>query len=169
MIGYSFLDKERTDAMLPALFAILHANMSAIAPTGNSYEKDYEIWRGCVGPALQKERRQIVLIRDGDALIGYLQYYTNESVFMIEEAQLKEPYQNRGIMRGAFTFLAKYIPREIPFVEAFAHKENLRSRAILRRLGFKQTEEKENGTTRFRRDSPTFLARFTQTAEDGAN
>ena len=122
MISCRFLDKNEVQRFLPQLFSILHENMSVIAPTGNSYDRDYEIWSDAVAPAMQKENRQIILIFNDETLIGYLQYYTNETTFMIEEAQIKQAHQGRGVLRSAFAYICDYIPPNVLYVEAYANK-----------------------------------------------
>ena len=145
MIDYSFMDKDKAPGLMPELFAILSENMSAIAPTDNTYDEDFAIWSSNVGPALEKENRQVVLILDDGATVGYVQYYTNETTSMIEEAQLKSAFQGCGVMRKAFAFIADNIPRDLLYAEAFANKLNLRSQNILTHLGFSNIGENKNG------------------------
>ena len=108
MIIYQLLDKNEVQRFLPLLFSILHGSMSVIAPTGNAYDEDYSLWSGAVATAMQKENRQIVLIFSDDILIGYLQYYTNETTFMIEEAQIRPAFQGRGIIHIALHVRFEY-------------------------------------------------------------
>ncbi|MBQ9120887.1 MAG: hypothetical protein IJY12_00825 [Clostridia bacterium] len=86
---FSYLDKAKADPMLPALFDLLYENMSKIAPTEQPYETDRDCWLSSISPALQKAPRQILLMYDGEELAGYLQYYVNNGVFMVEEVQVK--------------------------------------------------------------------------------
>ncbi len=167
MISYRLSDNSEAQSLLPELFAVLHGNMSVIAPTGNTYERDYELWRGAVGPALQKADRHIVLISD-DELIGFLMYYTNETTFMIEEAQIIQAYQGRGVIRGAVEFISDFIPPQVRYVEAYAHKNNTRSRDILERHGFVRVGENKNGNSyHYRADCRTFFARDRQEPRPG--
>ena len=62
--------------------------MSVIAPTGNTYEQDFQLWQSSVAPALSKQQRQIVLMHSDDEIVGYFQYYVNDNVFMMEEIQI---------------------------------------------------------------------------------
>ncbi len=167
MIFCRFLDKNEYQRFLPQLFSILHENMSVIALTGNSYDRDYEIWSGAVGPAMQKENRHIVLIFNDDILIGYLQYYTNETTFMIEEAQIKPAYQGRGVLRRALAFVCDYILPDIPYAEAYANKKNRRSQTIIERHGFTRIGENKNGNCyHYRADYPALLRHIKNTAAD---
>ena len=116
-----------------------------------------------VGAALLKENRRIVLITDQGELIGFLQYYTNDTTFMIEEAQLKRAYQGRGIMKRFFDDIAAQVPQNIPYVEAFTHKNNEIPQEILRRHGFVCIDENCNGRfCHFRGDCGAFFAALTQ-------
>lgn len=160
MIVYQRLDKNEVRHRLPQLFAVLHENMSVIASTGNPYDRDYALWSGAVASALQQENRQIVLIFNDGTLIGYLQYYTNETTFMIEEAQVKPAFQARGVIRGAFSFVAGLIPPSVRFAEAYAHRKNTRSQAILETHGFTRIGENKNGNSyHYRADCQAFLER----------
>ena len=147
MISCRFLDKNEVRRFLPQLFSILHENMSVIAPTGNAYDEDYALWSGAVAPAMQKENRQIILIFNDETLIGYLQYYTNETTFMIEEAQIRPAYQGRGVLRSAFAYICDYIPPNVLYVEAYANKKNTRSQTILESHGFVRIGENKNGNS----------------------
>lgn len=110
MISCRFLDKNEVQRFLPLLFSILHGNMSVIAPTGNAYDEDYALWSGAVDTAMQKENRQIVLIFNEDTLIGYLQYLTNETTFMIEEAQVRPAHQGSGVTHEDCEEILKEMP-----------------------------------------------------------
>ena len=158
MISCRFLDKNEVQRFLPQLFSILHENMRVIAPTGNTYDEDYALWSGAVDIAMQKENRQIILIFNDETLIGYLQYYTNETTFMIEEAQIRPAYQGRGVLRNAFAFVAGFIPPDLPYAEAYANKKNTRSQTIIESHGFVRIGENKNGNSyHYRADWGTFL------------
>ncbi|MBQ7548053.1 MAG: GNAT family N-acetyltransferase, partial [Clostridia bacterium] len=158
MIVFQLLDKNEVQRWLPQLFSVLHENMSVIAPTGNTYEQDYALWSDAVGPAMQKKNRQIVLIFNDETLIGYLQYYTNETTFMIEEAQIKQAHQGRGVMRRAFAYICDFIPPNVLYAEAYANKRNAKSQNILERHGFARIGENKNGNSyHYRADCGTFL------------
>ena len=145
MISFSFLPKERANVFLPKLFDILHVNMNHIAPTGMTYEEDLNEWIGAVAPALEKDPRQIILISDGDKTVGFFQYYVNDSTFMMEEIQFLPEYQGKGVFQKLYAHLAEIIPQNIPLVEAYAHKSNLKSQGILKHLGLESIGESKNG------------------------
>ena len=144
MISFSFLPKDRTSDILPKLFDIFHENMEKIAPTGNSYEEDFSEWIGAVAPALEKEPRQLILISDDDETVGFFQYYVNDTTFMMEEIQLLPEYQGKGVFQKLYAHLADIVPQSVPFVEAFAHKNNMKSQGILKHLGLEIIGEGNN-------------------------
>ena len=155
------LDKTRKDAVLPQLFAILHANMSKIAPTGSSYEDDLALWLSCVSPALEKEPRRILLLLDGDEIAGFFQYFVHNGLFMMEEIQLREAYQGTGVFGELYAHLTAIIPADTALVEAYAHKSNHKSIAVLHHLGLEIIGENQNGSSyHFRGRYETILRRY---------
>lgn len=157
---FSFLDKAKANEVLPVLFDILHENMNPIAPTGQAYEKDRALWLRCVAPAIQKEPRQILLMHDGEELAGYLQYYVNHGVFMVEEVQLKPAYQRTLLLHRLCKFLATVIPIDTAYIEAYAHEKNVDSQSLQRSLGMEHVDTKENGTLHFRGNCRKLFERF---------
>ncbi len=155
------LDKSRKASVLPQLFAILHGNMSRIAPTGNSYEEDLAFWLSCVSPALDKEPRRILLIYDGDEIAGYFQYFVHNGLFMMEEIQLRDRYKGTGVFAELYAYLTGIIPENTELVEAYANKNNQKSIAILKHLGLEIIGENKNGASyHFRGRYETILRRY---------
>ena len=134
---FNFLDKQKVSNTLPVLFDILYENMEIIAPFDKSYENAKLEWLGQVTPAMKKDRRQIVLMYDGDALAGYAQYYTNDTILMIEEIQLKPKYQRTMLLFEFCKFMKATLPREITYIEAYADKRNTNSQKLMEALGMK--------------------------------
>ncbi len=145
MITFRYLDKKSADKFLPVLFKILHSNMSVIAPTGNSYEVDFNFWCGAVLTELEKDARQIILIYDDSEIIGYFQYYINAYTFMMEDIQLCKEYQGKGIFQKLYAYLYEVVPHGIRYVEAYASKKNFKSQGVLRHLGLEVIGENKNG------------------------
>lgn len=127
------------------LFNILADNMSDIAPTGNTREEDYICWFNAVSNGLQRDERQIILIKDKDVIVGFFQYYTNEEKFMMEEIQFKPEYQGKGILRKLYGFVLGRIRMDIRFVEAYASTSNKKSIDILERFGMQNIGLNKNG------------------------
>lgn len=148
-IHFAYADKACKSEWLPQIFEILYTNMSVIAPTGCTFDEDYAEWVSHVSPALDKAPRQIVLMYDGDSLIGYFQYYVNEgaSLFMMEEIQLERAYHGTGVFQAFYRWLLPHLPQGIETVEAYAHKQNAKSQAVLRHLGLIPIDEGVGGRT----------------------
>ena len=155
------LDKSRKELILPQLFAIMHANMSVIAPIGNSYEEDLSFWLSCVSSELEKEPRRILLIYDGDEIAGFFQYSVSNGLFMMEAIQLRDRYQGTGVFGELYAYLTRIIPKDTEFVEAYANKGNHKSIAVLKHLGLEIIGENKNGISyHFRGRYETILRRY---------
>ena len=162
---FSFLNKAKARDVLPLLFDILHENMDKIAPSGRTYEAEREVWLGAVAPALTKAPRQIVLMHDGEILAGFLQYYVNNGIFMVEEIQLKPVYQRTRLLYELCRFLTDVIPSDTQYIEAFVHEKNVNSQKLQRSLGMAHVDTKGNGTLHFRGDCQKLFKRFQRSAK----
>lgn len=145
--NFQLLEKAALEDILLQLFKILHGNMSLIAPTGGTFEEDFAVWREYIVPALQEERRQMVLMLCGDELAGYFQYDICNDVFMMEEIQIKPEYQGTGLFRELYCWLGDKIPGDVTYVQAYSNKENLKSQGILERLGLRRIGESKSGNS----------------------
>ena len=157
---FSFLDKTRTSDVLPLLFDILYENMSKIVPSEQSYEDERDEWLTAVIPAIQKAPRQILLMYDDEMLAGYLQYYVNNGVFMVEEIQLKPSYQRTLLLHYLCRFLVDVIPSDTEYIEAFVHEKNVSSQKLQRSLGMEHIDTKKNGTLHFRGNCQKLFGQF---------
>lgn len=144
---YRFVDKESIETILPELFKILHANMSVIAPTGETFEEDFAVWKGYIVQAVKDDSRQIVTMHCNGELAGYFQYDTGGSTFMMEEIQVKPHYQGSGIFRGLYRWLEDKIPEHVIYAEAYSNKENLKSQGILEHMGLERAGENKSGSS----------------------
>lgn len=153
MIRFYFMDKNDFHMLAKEIFSILWSNMLTIAPTGNSYEDDFNSWFQAVERGLLQKPRKIILINHAE-LIGFFQYYTNENRLMMEEIQIQPDWQGKKVFRDLYGFLLEALPREIQIVEAYANKRNVKSQAILRRLGLDIAGENRKG------DSYLFRGRY---------
>lgn len=142
---FEFADKANIENLLPSLFEILHSNMSLIAPTGNTYDEDYKIWVSNVFPAMNKPQRQIVLMYSGYSIVGYFQYYVSSELFMMEEIQIEKDFQGTGLFSEFYKWLIRQLPDSITAVEAYSHKNNLKSQGILAHLGLTCIGENKSG------------------------
>jgi len=159
MISFDFLQKERAGEVLPSLFDILHTNMAPIAPDKKTYDESFREWMDAVAPALEKEARQIILIHDDGRVVGFFQYYVNDTIFMMEEIQFLPEYQGKGVFQKLYAHLSGVVPTDIQTVEAYANKWNTRSQKILNHLGLEVIEDK-GSLLHFRGDCRVMLERY---------
>jgi RimJ/RimL family protein N-acetyltransferase len=141
MIRFGVLNKREKEIWLPVLFDLFYENMHHIAPSGLCYEQEKQQWLQEISPALDKDPRKIVLCFDNDAVVGYVQYYTNRNLLMIEEVQIKKSHQQTTLFYGICKHLAWVLPEEIETIEAYAEKRNLHSQKIMEKLGMVQIDE----------------------------
>ena len=144
MITFTVLDKCKKERWLPVLFDIFYDNMRHIVPSQLPYEQEKRQWLSEVSPALEKAPRQIILCFADGVFAGYVQYYTNKNLLMIEEIQIKQAYQRTTLFYCIGKYLARILPPELETVEAFAVKQNLHSRRLMQRLGMSQIDEDSN-------------------------
>ena len=145
MIIFEYLIKSDFSFVANIIFNMLADNMNVIAPTGNSIEEDYRCWYDAVSVGLQREERQIILIKDNGKIIGFFQYYINADTFMMEEIQFKTEYQGKGIFRELYGFVFSNIKKDIEFVEAYASINNVKSIGILEKFGLSNIGLNKNG------------------------
>lgn len=140
-----YLNKVKFPEYAQRIFDILADNMTVIAPTGNSREKDFSLWSDAVSGGLKREERQIILIKDGITLVGFFQYYTDADTFMMEEIQFIPEYQGKGIFRELYGFVLNNIRNDLAFVEAYASINNQKSIGILEKFGLSNMGLNKNG------------------------
>ena len=141
-IAFRFFDREQSEYILPQIFDILATNMNRIAPTGNSYEDDKQMWMSHM-TTLQKN--QILLMYVDEKLSGYFQYCIEQDVMLIEEIQIVPNYQRTVLFYRFFRFAASMIPTDVVYVEAYVNKRNWNSQQIAKKLGMKIVGENKNG------------------------
>ena len=155
MDQYSFRKMNRADISVykRALYDILYQNMSRIAPTGNAYEEDFEIWSKYTVPRWSGGQCAVLLIFSADRLCGYFQYALVNGTFLMEEIQFDASVQGSGLFTELYRYLIRILPPQTQYVEAYANKKNEKAQAILSRLGLKIAGENKNGRSfRFRGD-----------------
>lgn len=145
MINLEYLNKSELSVYAKSLFNILGGNMTEIAPTGNTLDEDFKMWLSCIGESLQSEKRQIILIKDKENLVGYFQYSITDDTFFMEEIQLKPDWQGRGIFRPLYGFVLANIKSDLKYVKALASIKNPKSIGILEKFGLKNMGLNKNG------------------------
>ena len=139
-----FLDKEKELHLLEQLFDLLYENVHPIAPSGLTYEAEKQQWLSRVGPAMAKAPRQIVLVYDGEKLVGYLQYYIREDQFMVEEIQLRPDCHSTSLFFSLWKFMSRCLPEDVRIMEAYADPRNHASRHLMEKLSMTVVEESSN-------------------------
>ena len=147
MITFEYLNKVFFSFVSNELFDILADNMTIIAPTGNSRQDDFKCWYEAVSNGLQKDERQIILIKDCDIVIGYFQYCINSDTLIMEEIQLKSEYQGKGIVRELYSFANSNVTTDYEFIEAYANIKNIRSIGMLEKFGLSTAGLNKNGNS----------------------
>lgn len=146
MVTFSSLRWPEDREFLSQMFAILHANMSRIVPTGDSYEQGYAMWSQAKEVEYANSpSRSVVLIRLDGNIAGYFQYSILGDTFKMEDIQFDPAVQGRyNLFRLLYEYLLQ-IPQIAAARCAWANvsKQNLKSIAVLTRLGLRQTLEKE--------------------------
>ncbi len=121
--------------------------MTAIAPTGNGYGEDFQIWSDTFGNTfLNRFEFKIVLIESDDHIIGFFAYACKDNTFMMLEIQFSNAYQGKyGIFRKLYHFVTKDLPNDLMYVEAYANNNNAKSIAVLSKLGLKNVGTNKTG------------------------
>ena len=143
-ISFCFFDWARSEDILPQMFDILFTNMSKIAPTGNSYEEDKQMWLSSMTAGQGKEK-QILLMYVGEILAGYFQYCIDGDTMMIEEIEIVPDYQRTVLFYHFLKFVADILPKDIVYVSASINKCNSNSQRIAEKLGMKIVGENKSG------------------------
>ena len=157
---FEYLDKSRKDEWLPRLFDLLYNNMKDFVSGGMSYGEEREAFLSAVGPALEKEPRQIILMRRGETLAGYFQYYVNGGTFMVEEIQIVQEFQGTTLLAALFRYLSRELPEGIERIAAYAHKNNLHSQTIMGKLGMEPAGESDGDFCFYRGDFRPIARKF---------
>lgn len=152
-LTFSVLDASHAGETLPLLYDILRGNMGSL--TG----MDRDTYISVISGAILKPARKIILIHDSGILVGFFQYYVNAARFMMEEVQLLPAYQASGAFRTLMGFVMDTIPEDTPYVEAFAHRENVRSQRILTHLGLNHVDT-DGDFLHFRGDFRPFRGKY---------
>lgn len=132
---FLLLNKSEKAQWMPALFDLLHHNMSRIAPSGLSYNDERDSWISEVSSGLEKDPRQIILCLNNGELIGYLQYYVRNEMLMIEEFQISKEFQHSNVFYSFLRFLAASLLTGIETIEAYADKRNQHSIDLMEKIG----------------------------------
>ena len=139
-----YLDKGNELGLLEELFGLYFENMNAIAPEKAPYEVQKREWVACIGEALTKDPRQILLIYAEGEMAGFCMYYINKGILMIEELQLRRAYHRTAVLLPPYRHFKKQSGR-FESVECFAHKQNSHSRKLIGKWGLESVDETPDG------------------------
>lgn len=144
MTKFMFLDTSDKNKYLPLLFDILHDNMNDIAPSALTYDEQKTEWLAAVSPALEKAPRKVIMCLVDETPVGFIQYYTNGQMLMIEEIQLKKRYQRTLMFHNLCLFLCDNISHGITIVEAYCDRRNISSQSLMTKLGMTLSGRESN-------------------------
>lgn len=138
------LDKENEMGLLGELFDILYRNMESVAPFQGSFQEEKAEWIACVGAALEKPPRQMLLLYAGETLAGFCMYYIRGDTLMIEEVQITGAYQRTMLAAELFRFIRRNLLPQVRWIEAYADRRNTASQRLMIKLGMEQIGDDEN-------------------------
>ena len=154
---------EEIRALFPQMFTIISANMSTIAPTGNTLEEDRRSWTRAMVEELRNPEKRWIISQVNGVLTGYLLYRVNaaDNVIHMDEIQIAEVYQGDGV---TFLALIAALLRDSTVsgatLRSYANRQNTKSQGILQRMGLAVVGETERGF-RFEGRGSNALAWFT--------
>ena len=139
------LSLDEDGEFLPRMFDILYTNMTAIAPSGASYEADMEMWRGYMEPALKEGSTKVILMLAGEELAGYLQYSILGEILRVDEVEIRRDYQRGMLFYRCGQYFLSNLPAGIHYVESYVNKQNRNSLSIHKKLGMEIIGENPSG------------------------
>lgn len=138
---------ENCSEILPQLFEILHENMTEIAPTGCSYEADWQLWCGYIAPRIETEDACVLLMLVADRVAGYFQYRIEEGILWVEEVEIKPEFQMTKLFYLFCCYLISWALPQIRYIKSYVHKDNRKSILIHEHLGMERIGENGKGTS----------------------
>lgn len=150
MLRFVPLDPADFELYAGDLFSILWRNMDKIAPSGNSYEEDFAEWLNYNKTVIASGERKTILFIDEtiDCIAGYFQYRIEDNCLWLDEIESLEDYQGKGLIyRPLMNYFLPKLPDSIDRYQAYIHKNNLRSAAILEKMGAKALAANASGSS----------------------
>ena len=146
--GASLLAQENGDLLIRQLCDLTRLNMNAIIPSGASEQEDNRQWRSAFEDNARRGTRYIIAMRD-ERMLGYIAYtarapsddiYWNE--FQVHPAHQRHGWTFRELL---LQFASELRERKETFVRTYANQRNVRSQALLEKLGFQVESSCERG------------------------
>lgn len=141
------LNKNEVLNLLDNMFDTISINMENIIDTGNTKDENYKNWKNSMLKELDNNHKKWVGAFENNVLIGYFLYKVNNNTVNLDEIQVVKNHQGDGY---TFIKLFKYILRDRTIkdtymVTTYVNKNNIKSKAIVNKFGFKVLEQKERG------------------------
>lgn len=159
--SFRYLRVEELEQQLPQVFDILYTNMTALAPSGESYQDDRRMWESYIVPALKAGSVQLLLMFAEENLAGYAQYSLRENTLLMDEVEIKPEYQRTMLFYRFCQYMMGMIPEEICYIESYVNKKNQNSLSIHSKLGLTIVGENRSGSSwRMRGEKDLLVSRF---------
>lgn len=141
------LSKDEVLGLLDDMFNIISENMKDIVDTFHTNEENYNFWKKSMYHELENNNKRWVGAFKEKKLIGYFLYKIDNNILYLDEIQIIRKHQGD---KYTFKNLLKTLLEEPELtdnylVRAYVNKNNEKSRNIIKKIGFKILEEKENG------------------------
>lgn len=161
MLSFYPMNPEDFELYAQDLFAILYFNMNEIEPSGCTFEEDFAVWFDY--NKSDKQRKTILFIDEAiDRIVGYFQYRLDSDSLWLEEIQVLPDYQGKGLVyRPLMKYILPQLSNKIQYHQSYVNKKNLRSAAILEKMGAKAVSETPSGKSLCYRGSIADLSAWT--------
>ena len=142
------MTREEVLLNLDNMYNIISSNMNEIAPTGNSNKDDYINFKKYMLIELDNKTKSWIGAFYNNELIGYFLYKINDGVLNLDEIQIKKSHQED---KCTFIKLFKYILKDDEIkndyrVMTYVNDKNIKSKAIIEKLGFEFLEKRGKGS-----------------------
>ena len=146
-IEIKYLSKKEIITLLDDMYKIISTNMKNIIDTGNSNAENYINWKNSMYEELKKSNKRWVGAFENKKLIGYFLYKINFDSLNIDEIQIIKEHQGDGYtFKNLFkTILNEKLDKNDFKITTYVNKNNDKSNAIVKKLGFNILEVKERG------------------------
>lgn len=161
MLSFYPMNSEDFELYAQDLFAILWFNMNELEPSEYFFEEDFAVWFDY--NKNDTERKTILFVDEViDRIVGYFQYRLEEHILWLDEIQILPDYQGQGLVyRPLMKYFLPQLPEEIQYHQSYVNKKNLRSAAILEKMGAKAVSETPSGNSLCYRGSIADLSAWT--------
>ncbi|MEE3343695.1 MAG: radical SAM protein [Bacilli bacterium] len=141
------LSKDEVLNNLDIMFDIISSNMENIIDTGNTKEENYKMWKDAMLDELKEKNKKWIGAFIDNKLIGYFLYKINPNNINLDEIQIIKKHQkDKCTFPKLFTYLLKDENIKDNYtVTTYVNKNNDKSKAIVKKFGFKILEERKNG------------------------